>query len=143
MALNFQQVYEKIKQIGLGARTHQENLERLRERARHCLEEWAGKGAELREKVERARQVDPNIRCAIPLNEHLDASTSEPESEKPIHPAGRGRLADPPRPACCQPLFAGQRGRDRNSARVRAEPADFHRQHACSSPTNSTRRPGW
>jgi hypothetical protein len=81
MALNFQQVYEKIKQIGLGARIHQENLERLRERARHCLEEWAGRGAELREKVERACQVDSNIRCAIPLDEHLDASTSEPESK--------------------------------------------------------------
>jgi hypothetical protein len=81
MALNFQQVYEKIKQIGLGARNHLENLEQLRERAHHGFDEWADKGAELREKVERARQTDSNIRCAIPLDESLEASNPEPVSE--------------------------------------------------------------
>jgi hypothetical protein len=81
MALNFQQVYEKIKQIGLGARAHQESLDRLRDDARQALLTWADKGTELREKVERARQADPNLRCAIPLAGHLDASVSEPEVE--------------------------------------------------------------
>jgi hypothetical protein len=78
MALNFQQVVDKIKQIGLGARERQENQERQRERARQLLDSWADKGAELREKVERARQADSNLRCALPLNEHLDSSTAEP-----------------------------------------------------------------
>ena len=54
MSLNFQQVFDKIKEIGLGARAHQENLEHLRERARKLLESWADKGAELREKVDHA-----------------------------------------------------------------------------------------
>ena len=75
MALNFQQVFNKIKQIGMGARARQESLDGLREHARHLLDVWADKTAELRDKVERARQADSNIRCARPLDERLDAST--------------------------------------------------------------------
>lgn len=78
MALNFQHVFDKIKQIGLGTRERQANLDALRTRARTRFEAWSEKSAELREKVERARQADPNIRCALPLVERLDASTPEP-----------------------------------------------------------------
>jgi len=78
MALNFQQVLDKIKVIGKGARANQASLDALRERARHLLEAWADKTPELRDKVERARQADPNLRCALPLEERLDASTPEP-----------------------------------------------------------------
>src|SRR5450759_2991761 len=78
MALNFQQVFDKIKQIGMGVRARQESLEALREQARHLLDSWADKTPELRDKVERARQADPNLRCALPLAERLDASTPEP-----------------------------------------------------------------
>jgi len=78
MALNFQQVFNKIKQIGMGARSRQESLEALRKQARDLLDSWAEKTAELRDKVERARQADSNIRCARPLDERLDASTPEP-----------------------------------------------------------------
>jgi hypothetical protein len=78
MALNFQQVFDKIKQIGMGARAHQESLNALRERARALLDSWADKGGDLRDKVECARQADSNIRCALPLDERLDASTPEP-----------------------------------------------------------------
>ena len=79
MALNFQQVFDKIKQIGMGARARQESLDALREHARQLLDSWADKTAELRDKVERARQADSNIRCALPLDERLDASTPEPD----------------------------------------------------------------
>lgn len=82
MSLNFQQVFDKIKEIGLGARAHQENLEHLRERARKLLESWADKGAELREKVDHASQADSNLRCALPLEECLDASSPEPAADK-------------------------------------------------------------
>jgi hypothetical protein len=78
MALNFQQVFDKIKQIGMGAKARQESLEALRIQARALLDSWADKGAELRDKVERARQADSNLRCALPLDERLDASTPEP-----------------------------------------------------------------
>ena len=74
MALNFQQVFEKIREIGLGAHARQEALDNLRSKARALLEAWADKNAELRDKVERARQADPSVRCAIPLDERMDAA---------------------------------------------------------------------
>jgi hypothetical protein len=83
MALNFQQVFDKIKQIGMGARARQESLDALREHARHLLGSWAKKTAELRDKVDRARQVDPSLRCAIPLDESLDASSPAPAMKGP------------------------------------------------------------
>jgi len=72
MALNFQQVFEKIREIGGGARLRQEHLDELRQRSAGLLAEWADKSTELREKVDRALQADPNLRCALPLNEPLD-----------------------------------------------------------------------
>jgi len=74
MALNFQQVFEKIREIGLGAHARQEALDNLRSKARVLLEAWADKNAELRDKVERARQADPSLRCAIPQDERMDAA---------------------------------------------------------------------
>ena len=81
MALNFQQVFEKIREIGLGARARQEAQNELRERARSLLGTWADKTAELRDKVERARQADPSLRCAYPLDERLDASFPKPVNQ--------------------------------------------------------------
>jgi hypothetical protein len=72
MALNFQQVFEKIREIGSGARLRQEHLEDVRQRAAALLEDWADKNAELAGKVERARLADPGLRCALPLDEPLD-----------------------------------------------------------------------
>lgn len=78
MALNFQQVVEKIRLIGASVRTRQEALAALRSNARSLLESWAHQTVELNAKVERARQVDPGLRCAIPLEEPLDAWRPEP-----------------------------------------------------------------
>ena len=83
MTLNFQQVVDQIKQIGMGARARQESLDIRREQAQALLENWAVKTPELRNKVERARQADPNLRCALPLDERLDASHPGPVDEKP------------------------------------------------------------
>ncbi len=84
MALNFQQVFDKIKQIGMGARARQESLDALREHARHLLDSWADKTAELRDKVDRAHQADTNLRCALPLDERLDASHPAPADERTV-----------------------------------------------------------
>jgi hypothetical protein len=83
MALNFQQVFEKIRQIGLGARARQETQEALRKHARSLLDDWADKAAELNAKLERARRADPSLRCAIPLDERLDVHFPQPSSQKP------------------------------------------------------------
>jgi len=85
MAINFQQVFEKIREIGLGARARQETQAALRKQARSLLAAWADKQAELRDKLERARQADPSLRCAIPLDEErLDAGFPPPASRKPV-----------------------------------------------------------
>jgi hypothetical protein len=84
VALNFQQVVDRIKEIGMGAKARQENLNTLRARARDLLEAWAEKTPELRDKVEHARQVDSSLRCALPLDERLDASTPQPAQEIPV-----------------------------------------------------------
>ena len=84
MALNFQQVVDRIKQIGMGAKARQESLEALRLQARDLLEAWAEKTSELRDKLERARQFDASLRCAFPLDERLDAATPEPALEIPV-----------------------------------------------------------
>lgn len=84
MALNFQQVFDQIKQIGAGAKARQESLDASRRKARGLLDAWADKAAQLRDKVERARQADPALRCAIPLDERPDASHPGPDLQKPV-----------------------------------------------------------
>jgi hypothetical protein len=78
MVLNFEQVLEKIKEIGSREKGRQKNVEGLQEKARQLLEAWSGKNEELREKVEHARRMDPNIRCAFPLEEDLCTYIIEP-----------------------------------------------------------------
>ena len=80
MALDFQRVYDKIKQIGAGARERQESLNKQRSHASELLSFYANRIDELQAKVERARQHDPNLRCALPLTGRLDASYPVPVS---------------------------------------------------------------
>src|SRR5512140_1426410 len=72
MALNFQQVFEKIREISSGARLRQEHLNDLRQRAADLLTEWGDKTTELQEKVDRTLQFEQNLRCALPLHEPLN-----------------------------------------------------------------------
>jgi hypothetical protein len=77
MAINFQQVFERIREIGLGAKQRRETLEGLRAHALNLFQHWAEKTDELNAKLERARQADPSLRCAIPLPGSL-ASARDP-----------------------------------------------------------------
>lgn len=79
MPLNIQQVFEKIRFIGLSARSRQEALEQLRQETWDTLLVWVDQASELKDKLERARQHDPALRCAIPLNEPLTI-TRDPQS---------------------------------------------------------------
>ncbi len=84
MALDFQQIYAKIKEIGAGAQARAAHLDGMHQRALDLLKHYADEAAELGEKVERARQADPSLRCALPLDERLDASHPAPAEEKPV-----------------------------------------------------------
>jgi len=87
MALDFQQVYDKIKQIGAGARERRESLDKQRSRARDLLDFYADKADELQAKVERARQHDPNLRCALPLNGRAEHSLPSRTGVPPVFAA--------------------------------------------------------
>ena len=80
MAIDFQQIYTKIKEIGLGARERRERIENLRTHARNLFEKNADDLDYLRGIVEHARETDPNIRCALPLNESLASHVPAPDS---------------------------------------------------------------
>jgi hypothetical protein len=85
MALNFQQVLERIHEIGSGTRLRQENLQKLRLHTCSLLDSWADKTEDLRRKVERARQADPSLRCALPLGEPLNyRGTPKTTSSMPV-----------------------------------------------------------
>jgi len=80
MPVNFQEIYTKIKEIGRGARERRERIEHLRAHARSLLEQNSNELDYLRRIVERAKETDPNIRCALPLNESLASHVPAPAS---------------------------------------------------------------
>ncbi len=80
MPIDYQQVYEKIQEIGAGARERKKTLDERRKRARGLLDTYASQLDTLRAKVDAAKQADANLRCARPLNEPLDSSHPAPES---------------------------------------------------------------
>jgi hypothetical protein len=78
MPINFQQVREKIQQIGSGAAQRQKALQERQVEARKLLKVNASALEMLRARVESAKGVDANLRCAVPLNEALDSSIPAP-----------------------------------------------------------------
>jgi len=79
MALDFQQVYAKIKEIGATVQQRRKTLEERRARARVLLNIHADALDALRATVEAVKAVDPALRCALPLNERLDAHIPPPK----------------------------------------------------------------
>jgi len=78
MPIDYQQIYEKIQEIGKGARERKKTLEERRTKARDLLNAYASALDVLRSKVEAAKAADPNIRCAYPLDEPLASSYPPP-----------------------------------------------------------------
>lgn len=82
MPIDYQQIYTQIKVIGQGAKDRQKRKEERQARARALLSAYASQLDVLRNKVDSAKAADPNIRCALPLNEPLDFSGPAPASVK-------------------------------------------------------------
>lgn len=78
MPIDFVSIYQKIQEIGQGARQRQKALEEQQQKARDLLTSWAQEMDTLRAKVEAAKQADPTLRCAVPLNEPLDSHYPAP-----------------------------------------------------------------
>jgi hypothetical protein len=80
MPVNFQQIYTRIKEIAQGAHDNKRVLEERRILARELLAVYASELDYLREKVEKAKEVDINLRCAVPFRESLASCFPPPVS---------------------------------------------------------------
>ncbi len=87
MPINYQEIYTQIKKIGEGAKERRKKKEDAQSSARELLSFYDSELDLLRAKVDTAKQADPNIRCALPLNENL-ASSHPP----PVAPASKVAL---------------------------------------------------
>jgi hypothetical protein len=82
MPIDYQQIYAKIQEIGKGARERKKTLEERRAKARELLNIYSSELDVLRSKVESAKAVDQNIRCAAPLTEALASAYPPPDTVK-------------------------------------------------------------
>ena len=82
MPIDYQQVYEKIQEIGKGLRERRRTLEERRARVWELLNIYNLELDLLNSLVDSAKQADPNIRCARPLpaGEPLVSSQPQPAS---------------------------------------------------------------
>jgi hypothetical protein len=78
MPVNFQQVYSRVREIALNAQDNKKVLEERRILARELLAVYASELDYLREKVEKAKEVDINLRIAVPFQESLAACFPPP-----------------------------------------------------------------
>ncbi|HRJ75409.1 MAG TPA: DNA double-strand break repair nuclease NurA [Anaerolineales bacterium] len=74
MPINFQQTYSQIKTIGAKSEERRKKKEDARKQARNLFATYSAELDALRAKVESAKQIDSNIRCAVPLDENLASS---------------------------------------------------------------------
>ncbi len=103
MPINYQEIYTRIKEIGAGARERRKTLEERRAKARDLLKVHASELDFLRSKVDAAKAVDANVRCAYPLTESLASSYPAPaEASEAVLIAADGSQINPDRHAAVQ-----------------------------------------
>lgn len=80
MAIDFQQVNEKIKEIGANVQQRKKVLDERRTDARMLLRKYANTDQLdfLRRTVEDMKMKDPTLRCALPLNEPIGSHFPPP-----------------------------------------------------------------
>jgi len=80
MSVDFLEVRKQVKEMGENAPARQRKLVTLRARALELLVEHAPEQEALRMKVSRiVETIDPNLRCALPLDEPMDAAFPLPD----------------------------------------------------------------
>ena len=84
MTVNFQEVRIQVKKLGEAAPSRQQRIKELRAKALHVLANNARELDRLQYKVSRlAATSDPNLRCALPVTESLDAAIPLTELKGP------------------------------------------------------------
>ena len=103
MPINYQEVYSQIQKVGAGAKERRKKMEERRAQARDLLAYFDSRLDELRAKVDSAKAVDANIRCANPLTESLaSAFDVQLDSVTPTLIAADGSQINPDRHAPVQ-----------------------------------------
>jgi len=105
MPIDYHQIYEKIQEIGKGARERKRTLEERRTKARDLLNTYASQLDALRAKVDSAKAADANIRCACPLPSGESLASSYPAPDSVIQAtliAADGSQINPDRHAAVQ-----------------------------------------
>jgi hypothetical protein len=80
MPIDYQQIFVQIKKIGEGAQERRKKKEERQASARELLSFYDSQLDLIRSKVDSAKAIDANIRCAYPLNENLASSCPLPAS---------------------------------------------------------------
>ncbi len=103
MPINYQEVYSQIQTIGAGAKERKKRKEEAQALARELLANFDSQLDFLRAKVDSAKAIDPNLRCAYPLEEPLASSFDvQPVSASPTLIAADGSQINPDRHAAVQ-----------------------------------------
>lgn len=84
MAVDYQQVLQKIHSTMREAAQNNVELKARRESAFGLFHKYAHRTTELLRKVDQAVEHDPNLRCALPGSEVLDGSFLLPEKTPPV-----------------------------------------------------------
>jgi hypothetical protein len=83
MPVNFQQIRTQIKEMGDHTQEYEHSLSTKLNVAKQLLEENHDQNEKLREKVTLALRKVGRLRCAVPVNEPLDAAIPPTEGELP------------------------------------------------------------
>ncbi|WKZ44186.1 MAG: DNA double-strand break repair nuclease NurA [Anaerolineales bacterium] len=103
MPINYQEVYTQIQSVGAGAKERRKKKEEAQAQARELLSHFDDKLDALRAKVDSAKALDPNLRCAFPLDENLASSFDvQPASVSPTLIAADGSQINPDRHGAVQ-----------------------------------------
>jgi hypothetical protein len=84
MPVNFQQVQTQVHTMGEAVPRREKALRERRELALGCLIERASQIGALRARVELARNQNPGLRCAVPVNEPLDTHQLPCQGDLPL-----------------------------------------------------------
>jgi hypothetical protein len=103
MPIDYQQIHLQIKEIGKGAPERRKKKEEAQASVRELLGFYDSQLDLLRSKVASAKQADPSLRCAYPLNESLASHYPAPDPASDVTLiAADGSQINPDRHAAIQ-----------------------------------------
>ncbi len=83
MPVNYQDLQRQVRDKGRQAPAYQTRLNQAVQQAEQILDSQSHRLDELRHRLERARQANPALRCAIPLDDALNATFPQPHLPPP------------------------------------------------------------